>query len=186
MVVSAEERQFRQRMERIETLIQELEQLPDSRARAHTQEVIQAILELHGTALERMLEQIAEAGDTGLATIGALARDDLVGSLLLLHGLHPQDMETRVRLALDKVRPYLRSHGGDVELLGVAGSEVRLRMQGSCHGCPSSALTLKTAIEESIQEKAPDVTSIQVEGVVEPSGHRTATFIPTDELSFHR
>ena len=91
--------------------------------------------------------------------------DELVGSLLLLYGLHPVDLETRVRQALDKTRPYLRSHGGNVELAGVDPTGVvRLRLQGSCHGCPSSAMTLKLAIEKAIHEAAPDVAGIEVEG----------------------
>ena len=48
---------------------------------------------------------------------------------------------------------------------------VRLRMQGSCHGCPSSAMTLKNAIEEAIYAAAPDVAAIEVEGVVDPPVH---------------
>jgi Fe-S cluster biogenesis protein NfuA len=182
MAGSAARPEFRQRMERLETLIQELERLPDPRAQARTREIIQSILELHGTALERIFETIAADGATGLALIDSLARDDLVGSVLLLHGLHPQDLPTRVLRALDQVRPYLRSHGGDVELLGIAEGVVRLRMQGSCQGCPSSAVTLKLAIEAAIYERAPDATGIWVEGVVEPSPGPTSAFIAVDQL----
>ena len=91
-----------------------------------------------------------------------------MSSLLLLYGLHPLDLEARVQQALEKVRPLLRSHGGNVELLGIADGVVRLRMLGSCHGCPSSAMTLKNAIEEAIYAAAPDATAIEVEGVAEP------------------
>ena len=84
-----------------------------------------------------------------------------------MYGLHPLDLETRVEQALERVRPLLRSHHGDVELEGVIDGVVRLRMQGSCNGCPSSALTLKNAIEEAIYAAAPDVEAIQVEGVVD-------------------
>ena len=88
--------------------------------------------------------------------------------LLLLYGLHPVPLETRVMGALDKVRPYLDSHGGNVELLGVADGVVRLRLQGSCKTCPSSAMTLKLAIEEAVYAAAPDVAAIEAEGVSEP------------------
>jgi Fe-S cluster biogenesis protein NfuA len=169
-------------MERVEALIQELERLPDPRARAHTREILQCTLELYGGALERIFETIADTGESGLALIDSLAQDDLVGSLLALHGLHPLHLEERVGLALEKVRPYLRSHGGDVELLQVVEGVVRLRMQGSCHGCPSSAMTLKLAIEEAIYEKAPDVTGIEVEGAVASSAPPSSTFIPTEHL----
>src|SRR5215208_3725859 len=86
---------------------------------------------------------------------------------VLLDGLHPLDVETRVVRALEEVRPYLQSHGGNVELLGVEGGVARLRMQGSCSGCPSSTMTLKLAIEEAIQKTAPDLEGIEAEGVVE-------------------
>jgi Fe-S cluster biogenesis protein NfuA/nitrite reductase/ring-hydroxylating ferredoxin subunit len=75
-----------------------------------------------------------------------------------------------VRGALEKCRPYLASHGGNVELVSLEEpGVVRLRMQGSCHGCPSSAVTLKLAIEQAIHEAAPDVTAILVEGQTAPS-----------------
>jgi Fe-S cluster biogenesis protein NfuA len=109
-----------------------------------------------------------------LAIVDDLAKDDLVGSLLVLYGLHPLDLETRVGSALEKVRPLLRSHGGNVELLALTDSVVHLRMVGSCHGCPSSAQTLKTAIEEAIYEMAPDVARIEVEGVAEETAEPPA------------
>jgi Fe-S cluster biogenesis protein NfuA len=73
-----------------------------------------------------------------------------------------------VRRALDKVRPYLHSHGGDVELLGISEGTVRLHLEGSCHGCPSSQVTLQTTIERAIYEAAPDVVAIEVDGLSEP------------------
>jgi Fe-S cluster biogenesis protein NfuA len=75
-----------------------------------------------------------------------------------------------VQGALEEVRPYLRQHGGGVELLGIEDGVVRLRLEGSCNGCPSSAVTLKLAVEEAIQRAAPDVERIEAEGAAEPSG----------------
>ena len=98
----------------------------------------------------------------------ALAEDELVEHLLLLHGIHPTPLETRVRAALAKVRPYLESHGGDVELVAVDQGVVRLRLQGSCSGCPSSTMTLKLAIEDAIHKAAPDVEAIEAEGASAP------------------
>ncbi len=172
MASSSDAREFRKRIERVESLIHEVERFPDPEARARTQEILRTVIELHGAAMERILDTLAGAGDTGLALIDALASDDLVGCVLLLHGLHPLDLDTRVRQALDKVRPLLRSHGGNVELLSLAGGVARLRMLGSCDGCPSSAMTLKLAIEQAIYDKAPDVTAIEVEGAA-TNGHVT-------------
>ena len=156
----------------IESLIGALEALPDPAARATAMEAIQAVLELHGAALSRMLELVTgQAGEQGDALLAALAGDDRVGNVLILHGLHPVDTATRVRQALDEVRPYLASHGGNVELVGVADGVVRLRLEGSCKGCPSSAATLRTAIEEAIASYAPDVLEVTAEGVT-PSRER--------------
>ncbi|MBI1762492.1 MAG: NifU family protein [Acidobacteria bacterium] len=155
---------FQQRLQKIEQLVQTIESAADPRVRASAVELMQALMELHGAGIERMLEIVFEAG--GGEIIDRLADDELAASLLLLYGLHPLDLETRVLQALDKVRPYLRSHGGNVELIGIADAVVRLRLQGSCNGCASSALTLKLAIEEAIYEAAPDVTGLEVEGVV--------------------
>jgi Fe-S cluster biogenesis protein NfuA/nitrite reductase/ring-hydroxylating ferredoxin subunit len=162
-----DEKAFQHRIQKIEGLIHKVETVADPEARALAVELIQALMDLHGAGLDRVMGIVSQAGEPGLDILNGFTRDDLVASLLLLYGLHPVDMETRVRQALDKVRPYLRSHGGNVDLLATAGGVVRLRLQGSCHGCPSSAMTLKLAIEEAICEAAPDVTAIEVEGVVE-------------------
>lgn len=166
-----------QSMEQIEGLIQKIEKLPDADARASAVALMQALMEFHGAGLERMMEIIADSPEGGYAVFDSFARDDLVGSLLLLYGLHPLPLETRVMQALDKVRPYLDSHGGNVELLGIADGVVRLRMQGSCKSCPSSSLTLKLAIEEAIYAAAPDVVTIEAEGVVEEATVSRSGFV---------
>jgi Fe-S cluster biogenesis protein NfuA len=165
MAGALDTREFRRRFERVETLIREIERFPDAEARVRTQEILRAVLELHGAALERILEKLDDAGQAGHGLIDNLAEDEVIGCMLLLHGLHPLDLETRVRQALDKVRPLLRSHGGNVELVDLSDGVVRLRMLGSCDGCPSSAMTLKLAIEAAIFERAPDVTTIEVDTV---------------------
>jgi Fe-S cluster biogenesis protein NfuA len=119
-------------------------------------EAVQALVELYGEALARFL---AGADPT---------QDELLSHLLLVHDLHPVDVETRVRQALDEVRPYLGSHGGDVELLRVEYGVARVRLGGTCDGCPSSAVTLRNAIEEAIMRAAPELERIEAEGVAEP------------------
>lgn len=178
-----EQQEFQREIGKIEGLIQQIEEYADSTTQATAKELVQALLDLHGAALERMLEITYQTGAAGQAIIDQLAEDDLARSLLILHGLHPLDLETRVRQALDKVRPYLFSHGGNVELLGITeAGGVRLRLEGSCHGCPSSRVTLKYSIEEAIYEAAPDVTAIQVEGTVESQPNRPPGFVPMAEL----
>jgi Fe-S cluster biogenesis protein NfuA/nitrite reductase/ring-hydroxylating ferredoxin subunit len=157
---------LQERVARMETLLEEIETLPDRNARSKAAEVVGALLDLYGEGLARMMEVVAE-GEERERTFDAFAEDELVSHLLLLHGLHPLDLKTRVIMALEEVRPYLQSHGGNVELLGVKEGVARLRMQGSCSGCPSSTVTLRLAIEEAIQKSAPDLEGIEAEGVAE-------------------
>ncbi|MDR3638151.1 MAG: NifU family protein [Isosphaeraceae bacterium] len=157
-------REFQARLQRLDALLQGIERHADPAVRSRTREIVQAILELQGAGLERVLGHMAEAGETGATILDACARDEVAGGLLLLHGLHPLDVEQRVQLALEQVRPYLKSHGGNVELLGIHDGVARLRLEGSCHGCPSSALTMKQTIEEAILGRAPDVVAVEVEG----------------------
>jgi Fe-S cluster biogenesis protein NfuA/nitrite reductase/ring-hydroxylating ferredoxin subunit len=148
---------------RIEELLERLEALPDPAARDVALETVQALLELYGEGLGRIVEAV------GPEQARELAGDELVEHLLLLHGVHPVGVEARVREALDGVRPYLGSHGGDVELLGVEDGVARIRMQGSCEGCPASAATVKLAIEDAVLKAAPDVDRVEAEGGGEPA-----------------
>jgi Fe-S cluster biogenesis protein NfuA/nitrite reductase/ring-hydroxylating ferredoxin subunit len=133
-------------------------------ARERAEELVLLVVDLYGAGLERLLEIVHEAGRLDDDVLARLADDDLVASLLAVHGLHPYDVEARVARALDDVRPYLGSHGGDVELLGITeDGVVRLRMLGSCDGCPSSSVTLTLAVETAIQAAAPEVSGIEVE-----------------------
>ena len=149
----------------VEGLLEALESLPDTMARDTATEVVQALLDLYGEGLARIVELLADRDDDGqlAATLG---EDDLIAHLLLLHGLHPVPVAERVRGALEGVLPYLESHGGSVQLLGVRDGVVHLRMEGSCAGCPSSAMTLKLAIEDAIFKAAPDVEEVRAEGAV--------------------
>ncbi len=139
-------------------------------ARERAEELVRLVSNLYGAGLERVLELMHERGHLDDATLDALASDDLVASLLLVHGLHPYGVEQRIEQALESVRPYLGSHGGDVELLEVTGDGVlRLRLLGSCDGCPSSSVTLKLAVEGAIEAAAPEITTIEVQTPTEAS-----------------
>jgi Fe-S cluster biogenesis protein NfuA len=145
-------------IERVEALLDEVEAFPPAQRDTAT-ELVQALLDMYGEGLSRIV-----------AADSVPVEDELVAHLLLLHGLHPVPLRERVSGALDEVRPYLLAHGGGVELLGVEEGVVRLRLEGACHGCPSSALTLKSAVEEAIQKSAPDIERIEAEGATAPSG----------------
>lgn len=163
----AENKNVEQQMQRVEELVQAIETWADPNLRAKAIELVQTLMDFHGAGIDRMMEITARAGAAGYAIFDDFARDDLVGNLLLLYGLHPLEIETRIANALEKVRPSLNLHEGGVELLSVKDGIVYLRLEGNCDGCPSSALTLKHTIEEAIYAAAPDVISIEVEGVTE-------------------
>jgi Fe-S cluster biogenesis protein NfuA/nitrite reductase/ring-hydroxylating ferredoxin subunit len=126
------------------------------------------LVDLYGGALERILVIVDEGGEPVWGLFDRFTGDELVRTLLILHGLHPSDLDTRIREAIEKVRPYLKSHGGGVEVLGIDDEGVlMLRLQGSCEGCPSSTLTVKLALERAIREAAPEITAVKAEGVEE-------------------
>ncbi len=179
--------EFQQQLSRIEELVNTLNAAPDSVLSVKSRELTQALLELHGTALERVFELIHGSALSGQELIDQLAQDQLISNLLVLHGLHPLDLETRVRNALEAVKPRLGLHGGSVELMGVTPEGgIKLRLEGNCHGCPSSRITLKSSIEEAIYAAAPDVTGLEVDGAVDdfvnaPDGLQPKfTVCPTD------
>lgn len=145
-----DDRQARELVARIEALLDDV----------HDVELVQALVDLYGEGLRRIV-----AHDD----LTALTGDEVVSHLLLLHGLHPVPLDARVLGALDEVRPYLASHGGGVELLGIEDGVVRLRLEGSCDGCPSSTATLKLAIEDAIGRAAPDVERVEAEGAPQPA-----------------
>ncbi|MGE5134593.1 MAG: NifU family protein [Gemmatimonadota bacterium] len=137
-------------------------------AAAAAEELVGALVGLYGDGLSRIAAALTGEGPAGAAILRQLADDPLVGSLLLLHDLHPLDVDTRIQQALDRVRPYLGSHAGGVQYLGVTGGVARLRLEGTCHGCPSSTVTVRLAIEGAVTEAAPEVTEVVVEGVTAP------------------
>jgi Fe-S cluster biogenesis protein NfuA len=165
---------------RIEELVHEIEALPDVTSRATAAELVQLLMEFYGQGLARMLAIAGQNGAAGAGVVDAFTRDAMVSQLLMLHNLHPVDLPTRIGQALDKVRPLLHSHVGDVELLCIENGLVRLRLEGSCHGCPSSTLTLKHSIEEAIYEFAPDISGLDVAGLVEP--RPAPGFVPLETI----
>ena len=188
--------QWRSAGDRIQTLL-DASAAGGAAAHERAEQLVREVTDLYGAGLERMM-QIAVAANPELAE--AFTGDDLVASLLLVHGLHPHTVERRIADALDSVRPYLGSHGGDVHLLEVDGDVVRLRFSGSCKSCPSSAVTLELAVEDAVRAAAPEIVSIEVVAVEEdPSsgmipaeslltrlrsnGHRSTAWQPAPELA---
>lgn len=169
------EAQWRSAGDRIQTLL-DASSTGGAVARERAEQLVREVVELYGGALERMLE-ISVAASPGIDQ--RFAADDLVASLLLVHGLHPHGVERRIEDALDSVRPYLGSHGGDVTLLEVVDDLVRLQFTGSCKSCPSSAVTLELTVEDAVRVAAPEISSIEV---VAAEAAPTTSVIPAESL----
>ncbi|WP_405577788.1 NifU family protein [Streptomyces sp. NBC_01190] len=152
-------------------------------ARERSEELVRLVTDFYGAGLTRLLELVHERGRLDDDTLAALAADDLVASILLVHGLHPYSVETRVEAALASVRPYLGSHGGDVELLGITDDgAVRLRLLGSCDGCPSSSATLTLAVRGAVESAAPEIRTIEVESAADAASTAAGPLVPVDAL----
>jgi Fe-S cluster biogenesis protein NfuA/nitrite reductase/ring-hydroxylating ferredoxin subunit len=153
----------------IERLLDELRSTLDAPAMDRVEELVRLVTELYGAGIEHVVGVVVEGDEEQLTPAAMLERivgDELVASLLVLHGMHPHDLRTRIETGLDGVRPYLASHGGDVELLEIdeGAGVVRLRMVGSCDGCPSSSVTLTLAVEAAILEAAPEIVQVVADG----------------------
>ncbi len=170
---------FRQDIQRIGGLVQEIESIADPAIRAATKDLVQSLMDLHGAALEKALEIVAGAEETGMALIDRLGRDSLVSSVLILYGLHPEDLESRVAKAVDRVRQQLRKQGCEVELVNVNDGAIRLRVETGSHTCGSTAKTVQAALETALYDAAPDLTSLVIEGLEEKPA---SGFVALDKL----
>jgi Fe-S cluster biogenesis protein NfuA/nitrite reductase/ring-hydroxylating ferredoxin subunit len=174
-----------QMAERVATLLAGFDSISTPRqAREGAEALVQTIVGLYGNGLERILEIVHEtAAERSDEFFNRFVADPFVESLLCLHGLHPVAVEDRVAAALDSVRPYLASHVGGVEIAGIDDGVVLLALEGSCDGCPSSAATLKLAVEKAILERVPEIREVRAIGVAPPNetpGTRAALKIESD------
>lgn len=163
-------------IDRIEELVHRTESVEDPKLRSVAVDLLQAVLNFHAAGLERMLEIAAEAGPAGESIIDRIAADDLAGSVLLLHGLHPEDLETRVGRAVEKLQLLFGSRGGGISLVSIEESTVRLRFDA---GHVWSGAPVKASVEAAIYQAAPEITNVIVEGFRDP---RTPDFVPVSNL----
>jgi len=152
-------------VEHVQELQAQLDLVGDRATRELSEELVSAVVQMYGVGLERILGALFAAGEEGERIAVGLTDDQLVATLLLIHDLHPVPLDERVQGALDSVRPYMESHGGDVELLSLEHGIARIRLQGSCSDCSASSVTLELAIKQALEEAAPDLEGLEVEGV---------------------
>lgn len=150
-----------QRLQRLAADVQALNTESEPRAADRTRDIVQTVLDLHRAALAQLLDLIRREGDAGRRILENATQDGLVANLLLLHGVHPTDLEARTCQALDQVRPFLHSQGAEVTLVAIAEDAVRLRLDRRDTGYPASLEMLQAAIEEAIAARAPDVRLVE-------------------------
>jgi hypothetical protein len=149
-------------LRRIETLIAALGELPDPAAREPARELLETVLDLHGLALARMMA-LAAAAEGGTALVERLVADDQVRAVLLLHGLHPQAAEERVRRAVDRLQADFGHRGVRLALVRAGPDGVRLRVERGGHASGDEAI--RREIEDAIVEAAPDIADLVIEGL---------------------
>jgi Fe-S cluster biogenesis protein NfuA len=160
-------------VERVQELQERLESVTESAGGAVAEladELVSAVVQMYGAGLERIMAALFAGGEEGERLAAAIADDELVATLLLIHDLHPTPLADRVQAALDSVRPYMESHGGNVELLGLDHGVARIHLQGSCSDCSASAVTLELAIKQALEEAAPDLEGLEVSGITANTG----------------
>ena len=160
---------FQKRVQKIGGLVRDLESIADPASRAAAKELVQLLMDLHGTGLERILEIVFQSGDSGPQIIDDLGRDSLVSSLLILYGLHPEELQTRVERKLEQMRSKLQKMGAEATLVGVNGGDILLRVTIDGHACGSTSQAVRATVEEAVYEAAPDLRSLVVDGFQEPT-----------------
>lgn len=173
------DKDFQNHVQKIVQMVHDLETIADPAVRSATKELVQLLLDMHGAGLERVLEIAFRSGDQGARLIDELGADPLVGSLLVLYGLHPEDLHTRVERKLKQIDSKLHKMGAEASLLSAEEGNVRVKARVNGHSCGSTARSVRSTLEEAIYEAAPDLSSLMVEGLEEP----TATgFVALDKL----
>ena len=171
------DREVQERVRRIEALVHQCDAIPDAKLRHNVQELLQAVMELHGAALDRLMTLVNDRETNAPGLIDALANDELVGNLLILHGLHPADLQTRVERALAGIEGILRGYGAHAEILGVPGDAIRLQVWGVTSA--AVARSTRAAIEEAINQAAPDAASLAILGLEQ---FTSPDFVALDQL----
>jgi len=173
------DKDFQNRVQKIGQLVHDLETIADPAARAAAKELVQLLMDMHGAGLERVMEIIFQSGDQGALVINELGEDLLVSSLLVLYGLHPDDLKTRVERKLKQIDSKLHKMGAQASLVSAQEGHVRVKARVNGHSCGSTARSVQSTLEEAIYEAAPDLTSLTVEGLEEPSA---SGFVAVDKL----
>ena len=173
---------FQEKIRQLGALVGELDAMPDNGGKGAARELVQLLLEVHGSGLERIMEIIDESGEPGEGIILRLGQDPIVRHLLLLHSLHPEDLETRVLKAIDLAGLRLRKNNSELELLAIRDGAVKVMVRTSGHTCGSNGKAAQSIVEECIYDLAPDLTSLEI---LNQEDAASSGFVPLDSLLKH-
>lgn len=170
---------FQEQIGRIEQLVQEIDSTADPAVRATAKELVQSVMDLHAAAMERILEVVAKSGDPGTGIIRSLSKDELVGSLLVLYGLHPEDFATRVHRGIETAQQMVSRRGAGLRVLSISDATVQLHIDTNGHNCGSTRTELESIIRGALFQTAPDAAEV----LIEPAQSESASgFVPLDSL----
>jgi Fe-S cluster biogenesis protein NfuA len=165
----ADHGEFQEQVRKLGELVTRFDEMPESPQKTAGKELVQLLMEVHNQGLERMMELIFESRESGSALIDRLGKDEIAGGLLLLYSLHPDALEARVQTAVERMRARLRKLSCAVELLSLEDGAVRIRLTTGGHSCGSSTREVRAIVENGIYELAPDVGSLEILGLEEPT-----------------
>jgi hypothetical protein len=169
---------------RLQEMLARLEALGDPAARAAAQELVRVVIELHGRALSDLLGIVHDAGSQPADTLLArFTANPAVRGMLLLHGLHPEDLATRAGKAVERLRPHLGVRGVRADLIGVEDNVVRLSVSASGQkNQRPSAIDLQREIENVVLEMTPDAADLIIEGL-EAAGGASEAYVPLSAIT---
>ena len=179
----ANDSEFQEQVRQLGKSVAQLDELPDGVTKTAARELVQLLMDVHGRGLERVMEIVFDSGDSGPKIIDKLGQDSIVGNLLLLYSLHPDGLEARIQSALDRIRARLRKLACTIELENVQEGAVQVRLATSGHSCGSSTKDLRAIVEDGMFEVAPDVTSLEILGLEEPT---PVGFVTLESLLGHQ
>ena len=169
----------RARIERIDTLLREFQELDDPKTKSDAAELLTALMDLHASALGRIVSSLSDAGDAGKEVLRSCGEDHEVNALLLLYGLHPVPPAERVREALEKIAPVLQSHQASVEVLATADGNVRLQLTANGNGCHSAPDQIRQLVQDTVLDAAPDLSDFEIEEI---TAQTRPVFVPLTGL----
>jgi hypothetical protein len=169
------EKEFQEKIRQLGVLVGQLDQLPGNGSGVAAREIVQLLMDVHGTALNRMMEIASESGAMGPGIIAKYGNDPVVRNLLLLYSLHPDDIENRVQQAVETAGRQLRKLDAKVEVLSMQQGNLRVRLHTFGHACGSTNKNLQAIVEECVYEMAPDLASLEI---VTPQDEPSSGFFP--------